>query len=364
MIVNRASHGWNRPSSVRPRRWPGPPRRLASAAAATAATAVASSAAPPPPQPRPQRPEPVRVLAIPSDWRARLLGALGPVPCPSTDFERHCRVSSNAVVSNLPPALTAAIGDFGSSRRAPGALVVTGFPVDAVLPATPTDGARSLDKRSFASEGCLTGVARLLGEPFGYASEKNGAVIHDVYPVRHHETAQSNESSTADLNLHVENAYFDRRPHFLALCCLRQDHDRRARTLVADVRSVLAEMDPADVAELQRPVFVVPSPSSHHQAMGGERWSRPRPLVELDADADAVDVTLICHFPGMKALEPRARQALDRFQWMLHRPDILRSIALEPGSLLLINNRKVAHGRMGFEPRYDGTDRWLQRVYI
>lgn len=302
------------------------------------------------------------MLAIPTDCRARLLAALGAVPPPSTDFDGHCRVSSDAVVSNLPPALTAAIRDFGSSRRAPGALVVTGLPVDAVLPATPTDGARSPDKGSFASEGCLTGVARLLGEPFGYASEKDGAVIHDVYPVRQRERAQSNESSTAELNLHVENAYFDRRPDYLALCCLRQDHDRRARTLVVDVRSVLSEMDAADVAELQRPVFVVPSPSSHHRAMGGERWSRPRPVVELDPESDAA--TLICHFPGMEALEPRARQALDRFQRMLHRPDVMRSIALEPGSLLLINNRKVAHGRTCFEPRYDGTDRWLQRVYI
>jgi len=39
-------------------------------------------------------------------------------------------------------------------------------------------------------------------------------------------------------------------------------------------------------------------------------------------------------------------------------------IKLEKGDLVIINNRRAIHGRSAFTPRYDGKDRWLQRVYI
>jgi L-asparagine oxygenase len=121
------------------------------------------------------------------------------------------------------------------------------------------------------SEGCLTGISTLIGEPFSCASEKNGELSRNVCPVQHRETGQSNESSKVDLSLHVENAYFDDRPDYLALYCLRQDHKKEALTSFVDVRYALSRMDLTDRAELEKPVFIVPSPPSHHGAMGGEK---------------------------------------------------------------------------------------------
>jgi L-asparagine oxygenase len=37
---------------------------------------------------------------------------------------------------------------------------------------------------------------------------------------------------------------------------------------------------------------------------------------------------------------------------------------LETGDLLIIDNNKTIHGRKPFQPRYDGTDRWVQRMLI
>jgi L-asparagine oxygenase len=31
--------------------------------------------------------------------------------------------------------------------------------------------------------------------------------------------------------------------------------------------------------------------------------------------------------------------------------------------MLIIDNRRSIHARSIFSPRYDGTDRWLQRIY-
>ncbi|KAF6230758.1 hypothetical protein HO133_000017 [Letharia lupina] len=293
--------------------------------------------------------EDMRVIAVPSESKLRLLNAMEGLPSPYTQLGPHCIASHNAVLSQLPPSLIADIRDFHSNSLAPGALLITGLPLDPDLPLTPANGERSTEKSSLVSEGCLTGIAKLLGEPFSYASEKNGDPIHNVCPVRHRETVQSNESSKVTLGLHVENAYFDKRPDYLALFCLRQDHENNARTSFVDARSALSKMDSMDRAELQKPVFIVPSPQSHHEATGGEKWSTPRPLFEnLD------DPKLMCHFPGMKATTPKSQEALDKFEETAQ--DIATHITLQPGSILLLNNQKVAHGRSHFEPRYDGLD--------
>ncbi|RDW57773.1 hypothetical protein BP5796_12574 [Coleophoma crateriformis] len=110
--------------------------------------------------------------------------------------------------------------------------------------------------------------------------------------------SQSNGSSSIDLSLHVENAYFAFRPGFLLLYCLLQDAKKEAHKSVVDIRSALAKLDLHEISELRTLVVVVPSPPPHHGAMGGERWSDARPLF---ADL-RVDPHFLCHFPGMKAL--------------------------------------------------------------
>jgi alpha-ketoglutarate-dependent taurine dioxygenase len=40
------------------------------------------------------------------------------------------------------------------------------------------------------------------------------------------------------------------------------------------------------------------------------------------------------------------------------------SVVLTPGDLLVIDNTMAVHGRSPFTPRFDGTDRWLQRTFV
>jgi alpha-ketoglutarate-dependent taurine dioxygenase len=41
-----------------------------------------------------------------------------------------------------------------------------------------------------------------------------------------------------------------------------------------------------------------------------------------------------------------------------------REITLDPGEILVLDNRRVLHGRKPFRARYDGTDRWLRRAMV
>ena len=41
-----------------------------------------------------------------------------------------------------------------------------------------------------------------------------------------------------------------------------------------------------------------------------------------------------------------------------------QKIQLEPGDLLVFDNRRSAHARSAYTPRFDGSDRWLLRALV
>jgi L-asparagine oxygenase len=44
-------------------------------------------------------------------------------------------------------------------------------------------------------------------------------------------------------------------------------------------------------------------------------------------------------------------------------PAVLAGIVLEPGDLVIVDNRSAVHAGTQFTPRYDGRDRWLRRCF-
>lgn len=40
------------------------------------------------------------------------------------------------------------------------------------------------------------------------------------------------------------------------------------------------------------------------------------------------------------------------------------AVPLAPGEIILVDNYRAVHGRQGFRPRFDGTDRWLKGLNI
>lgn len=306
------------------------------------------------------RTDDVQVVTLSAEEHAKMLAVALRLPSPYSDFEAHAAQSYQMAVSCLSPDNLKALREFRNQAKAPGSILIKNLPRDPELPATPADGRRVQGKASWVSEGCLTGVTQIVGEIYGYTTEKEGELIHNVCPVQRGEKAQSNESSKVDLSLHVENVYFKFRPDHVALYCLRQDHNKEAYTYTADARTALKMMRPEEIAQLQRPVYVTPSPPSHHAAQGGVQWSQPRPLI----DGPVERPELLMHLPDMKCLDPVARPAFEKFKAAMNDSKTINGVALEPGDLAIVNNRKAAHGRCFFTPRYDGTDRWLQRVYL
>jgi hypothetical protein len=42
----------------------------------------------------------------------------------------------------------------------------------------------------------------------------------------------------------------------------------------------------------------------------------------------------------------------------------MQNIPLAPGEILFVNNHLAVHGRRRFQARFDGTDRWLRRLWL
>ena len=62
--------------------------------------------------------------------------------------------------------------------------------------------------------------------------------------------------------------------------------------------------------------------------------------------------------------DAEAEATLEALRQLAWRDDILERVTLNQGDVLFLNNRKCLHGREAFEPRFDGFDRWLVRLYV
>jgi len=254
---------------------------------------------------------------------------------------------------HLPVRLTEALRGYRYDSGEAGTLVIGGLPIRADrLPDTPS--VRGSVQRMASPPATLAVLIALhLGELVAYRQEKAGALVQDVVPVRGLERTQSNAGSVA-LELHVENAFHPHRPDFVGLICLRNDHLKRAGTLIASIRQALPLLDPVDREMLFLPRFVtVPPPSFRSGDQTG-------PQGVLLGSADDPDVCL--DFNATVPLDNEAREALDRLGRALM--DVSWALVLEPGEMAFVDNRIVLHGRTPFTPRYDGRDRWLHRVYV
>jgi L-asparagine oxygenase len=239
-----------------------------------------------------------------------------------------------------------------------GMLLIRNIPVDSVLPPTPPDGRISLEKNSHMSEYMLLAIMLQLGEPIAYEDEKNGALIQNICPVRGKEEAQENIGSTY-LEFHTEDAFHPYKPDFVGLLCLRPDHDGVAVTAAASIRKALS-MVPSKVQDLLRqPLYHIRFSSSFIPGNTGEVAFSPHLPV---LSGDILEPEMNVDFYGMEAITPAAQLALKTLEDALLKVAV--EVKLKKGELMIIDNRVAAHARTAFHPRYDGKDRWLQRLFV
>lgn len=279
-------------------------------------------------------------------------GAPLPVPPADTSLDELVTWAGHAR-RLLPPEIHDALVDFADEPDRSGALLLRGLPIGDV-PATPPRPTAPTGKDR-TSETTLLAVARSLGQPVGYLPEHGGDLVQNIVPTQANATRQISTSSAVTLMFHTEAAFHPHRPRYLLLLCLRGDP--AAATTLASVREVRHLLGASTWSTLFEPRFRTAVDESYLDGRIGD-LGPARPVLSGDPDQPSMvfDADLMI---GTDPVADAALRALADATASYH-----ASVVLEPGDLLVVDNTVAVHGRSPFTPRFDGTDRWLQRAFV
>ena len=265
---------------------------------------------------------------------------------------------AKAALAAADPETVELIQQFARAEVPDGGILFHGLTVDQeVMGESPQDAAAFEERsdRDPATEAALLAFASFAGEVFAFARQHRGQIIQNVTPVKGHEYDAVGTGSRSLLDWHSEDAFDDAHPQFVGLFCVRGDE--RVQTALAPVDRI--PLTDEEDAVLRQPRFMHgidkasggtgrPEDGVQGPALYGEDGKR---FVRIDMDCAAA-----------VAGDDEAAAALKAFHDGADNAGLY--VTLREGDILLFDNRRVMHARTPFEPRYDGTDRWLQRVII
>ncbi|MFS8104549.1 TauD/TfdA family dioxygenase [Lentzea alba] len=198
-------------------------------------------------------------------------------------------------------------------------------------------------------------VASMTGRIFGWKSQQDGRLVHNIVPSKEFADKQVGASSSVRLEWHTEDSYHPDRPELLLLACVRNPDE--VGTDVASIRQ--ANLSKRDIELLSTvPVLLYPDDSyAGSWAANDEDAARMLTLWNtthgLCMRYDPPYTKLPEDQPELRAAWERLGEALDR---------CATTVMTTPGDVVIVNNDVAAHARRPFQARYDGTDRWLMRI--
>lgn len=292
--------------------------------------------------PRLRREPPVYVTS--NSERLRIAEALRPfsqksfAPDPGSLME-YCRFARCVLPHQLPDFMGKVVAGHHATNPV-GFVLFRNLPVDTLC---------GNAKGTAVAELLQMAVAANLGHPYNYHSRKTRALIDNMIPRRGDRTKQVG-TNAIDLTWHTEDAHLELSCDTFILFCLRGDP--RALTLVSCLDE--AGLSPEVRQELGRPGYRIAADAS------------------VDSSPAHAMASVLHHSRDGQRLrfDPlftvASSEAGERALLGLHEHLVSRAIgiALEPGDMLVVDNRRTAHARTAFAPKYDGTDRWVQRLLV
>jgi L-asparagine oxygenase len=265
---------------------------------------------------------------------------------------------AESMSAGLSEGLKRVVLDFRNHSNQHGGMLISGLPIECTV-ATPAADQEVYRWQELPLE--TTGqllVMSLMGQAFAFADEKEGLLIQDVFPKATHAARQENSGSVL-MELHTEDGFHPHAPEWLSLLCLRGGSGHEGVSVTSSVLTALPDLDEATVSALRRPDFRIRISSSFlPEGTVGPLYSEPAPILsgsrecpDLLLDMNASEATTAAGEAALAALVEAVESHL-------------RGFLPQPGDLVIVDNRRAVHGRTGFTPRYDGSDRWLRRIFV
>lgn len=319
-------------------------------------------------------------LALTADDNKAVAPLLADLAARYPDIEDPELIRAAPVLAGgLPPHLLTFLEDF--RLREPSALcLISGLDVDADrLGPTPEHWRDSqFDRRSFDLEIFFLLCAAALGDVFGWATQQDGRIMHDVLPIKGHEHYEIGSNSLQHLSWHTEDSFHPCRGDYVALMCLKNPYS--AETMVCDAGDL--DWSALDVEALFEAVFTQMPDNSHLPNLAAESTGDPvkdrlrarsfeliqawneDPVRRAVLYGDRQDPYLALDPYHMKT-EGWPERSLAAFQALCAEIEAkMQDVVLLPGDIAFIDNFRAVHGRRSFQARYDGSDRWLKRLNI
>ncbi len=278
----------------------------------------------------------------------------------------------------LPPHLLAFLTEFRIAE--PSALcLVSGLDVDDErLGATPAHWRDSqFGSPALPLEIFFLLCGSVLGDVFGWGTQQDGRIMHDVLPIEGHEHEEIGSNSLQHLSWHTEDAFHPCRGDYVALMCLKNPDE--VATVVCDAADL--DWTALDTDALFEAAFTQMPDNSHRpeasvptgDAVIDRLRERSFALIQSWND-DPVGRPVLFgdrRSPYM-ALDPFHMRtdgwpdrSLRAFRDLCEQIEAhLTDVRLRPGDCAFIDNFRAVHGRASFRARYDGSDRWLKRLNI
>ena len=205
-----------------------------------------------------------------------------------------------------------------------------------------------------------------LGEMISYEAEGNGQIFQDIVPVPNMGINQTSYSSDVELEIHTEQAFSKIRPDILSLACLRGDEN--AFTYVLPLNKILENISEEEYELLLKPLWKTGVDFSFKKNgylfLEGDIRG-PFPIInKINSIENGTKIkTLVLVFDQdlMKGITEESNHIIEKIVDIYYKNRIPHN--LQPGEIILIDNRRSLHGRSSFTPKYDGNDRFLIRCF-
>ncbi|HEX8697358.1 MAG TPA: TauD/TfdA family dioxygenase [Myxococcaceae bacterium] len=293
-------------------------------------------------------------------YRAQIQHALDARPHVSINDPERFLVEAELFFHSLPAPLRRAVLELKNRLSRYPFLVLRGLPQDQNLPPTPLDSRRPRVDYFLIGEWFSAAISKALGEPFGMLQQNEGELIQHNSPVKLHETAQSGESSKAELMFHTDGSFLPLTPDYNVITCLRPDQAREAVTSFTSLDDILAELPSHLRTVLAQPRFLAEGVeydydevndrgNRHHLVAILRGGTKEQPFIFYDQDIH-------------RATDDETREALAALDALLESK--AKNVKLEAGDTVLFDNRRCVHKRSPFAAHYDGKDRWCMLTYV
>lgn len=250
----------------------------------------------------------------------------------------------------LPARVGVALFDFRVGRSG-SALLIKGLPLPPDVPPTPARRGGTWSGATLAARKLMCVTLAQLGHIYNFSSKKDFDYIDDVFPIYSDRDDQVG-TNRSFLEWHVEDGFHRAKADLVALLCLRGD--AAAQTHLCGARDLA--LAPHFREQLQRRDFVIRVDTTFEAASQDA-------AEHLCAVLTAGNDPEIVYDPAfMRGVTPQAQAALDHVRECVALAH--QSITLEPGDMLVFDNRRVLHARSSYQPAYNGNDRWLLRALL